>query len=705
MDPATAIINSKFPYQPLEHEDTIRILTLDPANEASAPLECSLGHYTRADSSAGQYDGAHYHAISYVWGEPVLSKQIMLNQKPFFVTANVDDMLRDLRKSYKPRQLWIDAICLNQGNNKEKGQQIPLMKKIYAEAVKVIIWLKGPSQMPERRTMALVRQLDRRRLETLSSLEKHLLLKLLDHPWWKRRFTIQESLVNAVTYVRYCGASIEWRMFSYFLKTLKTTDTAQNAERYQFFEFAKDAASNQGARYTGEHANEAALRNHNALARLRDNWTVPTEDLLDLLWLYHDAECADPRDRIAALQGLAPNDFLESNVERLHPPTIEIQAGWAIRYDLDWRENFKGFALLCLKNDKIDVLTHHLLAFGSLNDADASFPHWVPNWSVPRKSYKVDLGSPYLATMRYLDEFPDMRRELRTYFAPPTFLSQDDPIDGYDCGDIVYVQEPLHSLSLGFQDVLAGVWNLYGNISGGLATGPWFWQFHSLISGNLVSQLLYGLTRHAPDQICGNGLFYPLDALYDFVSDQMSDWLRRHAASNPDCRGGMELVDRVLTRDYRSRIKESHPKEYERRTGTTEHFGGLKADFRLRAVWNDVVEPLMYQRLRSWYFFITDNQAVGCSPVKPSIGQCVSQIKRRSTTRETVPTSWGLVLQPQSTMKPMYNAYASCIVIRGNRIQDSMDSPVKTSVKREVVKVMINEIEQCRTQWLESSPW
>lgn len=61
-------------------------------------------------------------------------------------------MLRHLRKREKQRFLWIDAICINQNDNKEKACQVQLMEEIYQQAENVHVWLgEGNSQdrLPE----------------------------------------------------------------------------------------------------------------------------------------------------------------------------------------------------------------------------------------------------------------------------------------------------------------------------------------------------------------------------------------------------------------------------------------------------------------------------------------------------------------------------------------------------------------------------
>jgi hypothetical protein len=41
----------------------------------------------------------------------------------------------------KPFAIWIDAICIDQGDEDEKMQQIPLMGDVYSKAATVYVWL------------------------------------------------------------------------------------------------------------------------------------------------------------------------------------------------------------------------------------------------------------------------------------------------------------------------------------------------------------------------------------------------------------------------------------------------------------------------------------------------------------------------------------------------------------------------------------
>jgi hypothetical protein len=49
-------------------------------------------------------------------------------------------MLR-LRDPDLPRVMWIDAVCINQNDLEERGDQVQIMALIYAYAAKVTVWL------------------------------------------------------------------------------------------------------------------------------------------------------------------------------------------------------------------------------------------------------------------------------------------------------------------------------------------------------------------------------------------------------------------------------------------------------------------------------------------------------------------------------------------------------------------------------------
>ncbi|KAH6860661.1 heterokaryon incompatibility protein-domain-containing protein [Alternaria rosae] len=88
-----------------------------------------------------------YDAISYVWGSAPATETVLYNGKPLIITPTALEMLHYLhgyQRNTKKRRIWIDAICINQDDKKEKSNQISLMRDIYAWTTTVIVWM-GPS--------------------------------------------------------------------------------------------------------------------------------------------------------------------------------------------------------------------------------------------------------------------------------------------------------------------------------------------------------------------------------------------------------------------------------------------------------------------------------------------------------------------------------------------------------------------------------
>lgn len=86
-----------------------------------------------------------YNALSYTWGKNVFTERVLLNEQRSFlnVTPSLHDCLTCLGE-YVGTRIWIDAVCINQGDDEEKSRQVQQMTRVYGQAAKVLIWL-GPS--------------------------------------------------------------------------------------------------------------------------------------------------------------------------------------------------------------------------------------------------------------------------------------------------------------------------------------------------------------------------------------------------------------------------------------------------------------------------------------------------------------------------------------------------------------------------------
>ena len=108
----------EYSYTSLQDASTIRLLHLG-SGCGSTPLEAHLASYQVGDYS--------YDALSYVWGDPDLTEVLLVDDQGFKVSKNLHTILLHLRYPDKIRTLWIDAICINQADVIEKGQQVAFM--------------------------------------------------------------------------------------------------------------------------------------------------------------------------------------------------------------------------------------------------------------------------------------------------------------------------------------------------------------------------------------------------------------------------------------------------------------------------------------------------------------------------------------------------------------------------------------------------
>jgi hypothetical protein len=84
----------------------------------------------------------HFEALSYTWGSSEGTTEIRIDHsltRKLLDTRNLDIPLRHLRYADRPRTMWIDAICVDQENLNERGQQVQRMPDIYSKSEHVIV--------------------------------------------------------------------------------------------------------------------------------------------------------------------------------------------------------------------------------------------------------------------------------------------------------------------------------------------------------------------------------------------------------------------------------------------------------------------------------------------------------------------------------------------------------------------------------------
>jgi len=129
---------------------SFRLLEFDPSSNGLH------GDETTIDTKMANYDchnAPEYEALSYTWSShhDGLAK-IKLNGYSISVTKNLFEALKKLplnqvENCKSESKLWVDAICINQGNDAEKSHQVLLMRDIYANASRVIAWIGKPDSL------------------------------------------------------------------------------------------------------------------------------------------------------------------------------------------------------------------------------------------------------------------------------------------------------------------------------------------------------------------------------------------------------------------------------------------------------------------------------------------------------------------------------------------------------------------------------
>jgi hypothetical protein len=178
--------NSKVYSCSCTNSSTIRIVCLE-AGSRSDDIVCKL--------ITGPLPEMSYEALSYVWGVTVVPYKISIDQRPFYVTHNLHAALKELRSPDHDRLLWIDAICINQADHDEKSSQVQIMRDIYANALKTIVWL-GPQTKATVFTIIFIEQLsaathrqafweDRTHFPQWRRIRGEI-INILECAWWER---------------------------------------------------------------------------------------------------------------------------------------------------------------------------------------------------------------------------------------------------------------------------------------------------------------------------------------------------------------------------------------------------------------------------------------------------------------------------------------------------------------------------------------
>lgn len=139
-----------------------------------------------------------YRCLSYTWGDQTHKTEIWLNNRVMQVGMNLLEFLEMATQRFPNENLWIDALCINQSNNKEKSIQVQQMAVVYQQADEVLVWLGNDQAIaglfnwcrkPPSKLNKALRYLP---VERTPIWLRSAATKLAQHPYWTRAWIIQE---------------------------------------------------------------------------------------------------------------------------------------------------------------------------------------------------------------------------------------------------------------------------------------------------------------------------------------------------------------------------------------------------------------------------------------------------------------------------------------------------------------------------------
>lgn len=268
-----------------------------------------------------------FQALSYTWadseGDSTRTKVIFLGPKwdALSITANCKDALQHMRQTDRDIMVWVDAICIDQGNHIERNHQVGLMRAVYASATAVFVYLDDGTHWDANLLDRLMWTKDH-----LNAKGRPFEAKFFKIPYFSRIWVIQEISNAREATINIGKSKVGWSLF-----------------------------------------NEERMRAAGILEEIpRWTWTVYnrqgylSRDVGELLLATHSSKASDPRDRVFALFGLI-RDARET--------------GLMADYALTVQEVYVGIAAFLLTKYGDSSILQYAVGANRYG-----FPTWTPTW-------------------------------------------------------------------------------------------------------------------------------------------------------------------------------------------------------------------------------------------------------------------------------------------------------------------------------------
>ena len=193
-----------------------------PSQEVYAPLETNqfklllLSKGAFDDDIHGTLDTfslddrVDFDALSYAWadeaGDDSCRKIIFLGPfwDAFKITANCFAALRRMREVDRDKMVWVDAICIDQGQHAERNHQVDLMARIYSSARELFVYLGEGKRELELAVSKL------QWTEEVKTIDPELVRALFQCRYFSRIWIIQEVANARTTVLHYGPKSARW---------------------------------------------------------------------------------------------------------------------------------------------------------------------------------------------------------------------------------------------------------------------------------------------------------------------------------------------------------------------------------------------------------------------------------------------------------------------------------------------------------------
>lgn len=383
-------------YNPIQlGGNEFRILILQPSSTFSSDIICSLENVSLESHPP-------YEALSYVWGDKATcGSTIILEGKQKGVTENLAAALRHLRLENEPRNLWVDALCIDQEDINERDDQVMHMKEIYQHCATDLLWLGEDASIIEEgaaamKSMGLVTQLGSDSLDAYveaswrEGSKRRKRVKDSEQQWfedisallgkprvWKRVWIMQEVAFAPRVVLVSGNATLSWDRVEEFLD-------AENYIREYGFPDAFHGPFSHGMgslrdvlTYYLASAQILAHQRRIAAAVMQqqpqqdddDNLPPPpppASSLLDVLARFRHTDATDPRDKVFALLGLTSNPL--SITPTYHDSKRQVYTKTAVA--------------IINASGNLDLLCQSPWGLvGTYGRDDAALPSWVPDFA------------------------------------------------------------------------------------------------------------------------------------------------------------------------------------------------------------------------------------------------------------------------------------------------------------------------------------